>query len=363
MAKKLLLAFLIILGASLIAFLAWFCFQYFAKQQASVPAYFSSLTVGEEATFDTDKSAKSAEVFSSSLTENFALLKTKETPSRSSSSASSPLLPPSLPLEVLAPPPSLMDIDKGDYLPRIAADGTEPYNFYKTPFDHKKYAREAKLAIVVTGLGLAKSTTNIAIEKLPAAVTLSFSPFASGFVSQVISAREKGHETMVDLYLEEETANGDMIFSSPATILTHLPYDENLARARATLLNKGAVTGVVALGGSAFKSAPTASLAAVQKFIMDKGLIYLENDPDFPKAAGSVTGGFFLNANATYRGDLNTKDLLSFIKKAADLALDRGKYIIILPLSKATLNALLEGEIDGLFAGVVLTPLTALLPK
>ena len=162
MAKKLLLAFLIILGASLIAFLAWFCFQYFAKQQASVPAYFSSLTVGEEATFDTDKSAKSAEVFSSSLTENFALLKTKEAPSRSSSSASSPLLPPSLPLEVLAPPPSLMDIDKGDYLPRIAADGTEPYNFYKAPFDYKKYAREAKLAIVVTGLGLAKSTTNIA---------------------------------------------------------------------------------------------------------------------------------------------------------------------------------------------------------
>jgi len=353
MAKKLLLALLIVLGITLTALLAWFCLQSFVKQNTAAPTYLSSLNTEGEVAFDTDKSTKSAEVFSSDLTENFALLKTKGGASSHSSS----------PLEVLAPPPFLMDIDKGDYLPRIATDGTEPYNFYKAPFDHKKHTRAAKLAIVVTGLGLSKETTKIAMEKLPAAVTLSFSPFAPAFVSQVILGRENGHETMVDLYLEEDAEKGGKTFSSPHTILTRLPYDENLARAKATMLNKGAITGVVALGGSAFKSASTTSLAAVQKFIMDKGLIYLESDPDFPKAAGSVAGGFFLNAGATYNQDLNTKDILAFIKKAADSALDRGKYIIILPLSKATLNALLESEIDGLFNGIVLAPLTALLPK
>ena len=353
MVKKLFLAFLIVCGITLTALLAWFCFESFMKQDTAAPTYLSSLKSEDEAAFDTDKSTKSSEVFSSDLTENFTLLKTKGVSSSPSSS----------PLKVLAPPPFLMDIDKGDYLPRIADDGTEPYNFYKAPFDHKKYALTAKLAIIVTGLGLAKETTKIAMEKLPAAVTLSFSPFAPTFVSQVISARENGHETMVDLYLEEDTASGGKNFSSPNTILIRLPYSENLARAKATLLNKGAVTGVVALGGSAFKSAPATSLAAVQKFIMDKGLIYLESDPDFPKAAGSVAGGFFLNTGATYNQDLNTKDLLVFIKRAADLALEKGKYIIILPLSKATLNALLESEIDGLFNGITLAPLTALLPK
>ena len=352
MAKKLILAVLVVLGIALLALLAWFCFKPLVKQNASAPIYLSSLNAEDEAAFDTDKTNKSAEVFSSDLTENFALLKTKNAPSSASS-----------PLEVLAPPPFLMDIDNGDYLPCIAADGTEPYNFYKAPFDHKKHTRTAKLAIVITGLGLSKETTKIAIEKLPAAVTLSFSPFAPAFVSQVISAREKGHETMVDLYLEEDLASGGKTFSSPSTILARLPYDENLNRAKATLLNKGAITGVVALGGSAFKSSPSPSLAAVQKFIMDRGLIYLENDPDFPKAAGSVAGGFFLNANATYSEDLSTRDILAFIKNAAALALDKGKNIIILPLSKATLNALLEGEIDGLFNGIVLVPLTALLPK
>ena len=353
MAKKLLLAFLIVSGVALITVLAWFCLQSFMKQNSSVPAYFSSLNTEDEVAFDTDKTTKSAEVFSSDLTENFTLLKAKG--NRASRLFAS--------LKVLAPPPSLMDIDKGDYLPRIADDGTEPYNFYKAPFDYKKHAREAKLAIVVTGLGLSKETTKIAMEKLPAAVTLSFSPFAPSFVSQVISGRENGHETMVDLYLEEDAGKGGKTFSSPQTILTRLPYDENLARAKAVLLNKGAITGVVALGGSAFKSTPTTSLAAVQKFIMDKGLIYLESDPDSSKAAGSVAGGVFLNAGATYNEDLSTKDILAFLKKATDSALEKGKYIIILPLSKATLNALLEGEIDGLFADIVLTPLTALLPR
>ena len=140
MAKKLLLAFLIVSGVALITVLAWFCLQSFMKQNSSVPAYFSSLNTEGEVAFDTDKTTKSAEVFSSDLTENFTLLKAKG--NRASRLFAS--------LKVLAPPPSLMDIDKGDYLPRIADDGTEPYNFYKAPFDYKKHAREAKLASVVT---------------------------------------------------------------------------------------------------------------------------------------------------------------------------------------------------------------------
>src|SRR3546814_16101974 len=62
--------------------------------------------------------------------------------------------------------------------------------------------RRPRIAVVLTGLGLSDSATQAAIEQLPAAVTLSFSPYARGLEPWTALARSRGHEALIALPLE-----------------------------------------------------------------------------------------------------------------------------------------------------------------
>src|SRR3546814_2917386 len=58
--------------------------------------------------------------------------------------------------------------------------------------------KRPRIAVVLTGLGLSDSATAAAIEELPSAVTLSFSPYARDLERWIALARARGHEVMLD---------------------------------------------------------------------------------------------------------------------------------------------------------------------
>jgi len=101
----------------------------------------------------------------------------------------------------VAPLPDLLRQTGAGSLP-IRAGGREAWKVYSRPVSVAQTKPGAKIAVVVTGLGLSTDGTAAAINKLPADVSLSFSPYGGGLSEQMRKAREDGHEVLLDLPLE-----------------------------------------------------------------------------------------------------------------------------------------------------------------
>ena len=75
--------------------------------------------------------------------------------------------------------------------------------------------------VVVTGLGLATDVSETAIRTLPAAVSLSFTPYAKDLETWISLARSQGHEVLLDLPMEPTTFPNDD--PGPRALITSLP--------------------------------------------------------------------------------------------------------------------------------------------
>lgn len=96
--------------------------------------------------------------------------------------------------------PALLENGPTGTLPRIALDGRMPWRVYRTKLSGD--AKPPMIAIVVTNLGLNRKLTKKAIEQLPPAVTLGFSPYAEKLIEQVKAARLAGHEVLLAVPME-----------------------------------------------------------------------------------------------------------------------------------------------------------------
>ena len=106
----------------------------------------------------------------------------------------------------LAPAPDRRLVEKGRYgpLPRIGADGAKAYEIYARPVitSQKLKADAPRIALIVGGLGLSTSTTEAAMEKLPAEVSFAFAPYGAEVQNDAARARERGHEIFLQAPME-----------------------------------------------------------------------------------------------------------------------------------------------------------------
>jgi polysaccharide deacetylase 2 family uncharacterized protein YibQ len=133
-----------------------------------------------------------------------------------------------------------------------------------------------RIAVVVTGLGLATDVTETAIRTLPAAVSLSFTPYAKDLETWISLARSQGHEVLLDLPMEPTTFPNDD--PGPRALITSLPMEENLKRLNWILEQAEAYVGLAGFMGSRF-SASEAQLRPVFQVLKERGLLYLDNRP------------------------------------------------------------------------------------
>ena len=133
---------------------------------------------------------------------------------------------------------------------------------------------QARVAVVITGLGLAQGVTEQAVNQLPAAVALSFSPYAPEVTSWIAKAQAKGHEVLLDLPMEPTTYPNDD--PGPLALMTHLAPAENLERLNTILsLGQGTV-GLVAVMGSRFLASEP-HLTPILQEVGRNGLLFLDN--------------------------------------------------------------------------------------
>jgi hypothetical protein len=146
-----------------------------------------------------------------------------------------------------------------------------PWQQFARPFDPND--ARPRIAVVVVDLGLSNAATAAAIQNLPGAVTLSFSPYAESLDSWINLARAAGHEALLGLPMEP--ANFPVRDPGPRTLLTSLTPRQNIERMDWVLGRVSGYVGVTNNMGSRF-TASTDALRPVLTSLRDRGLVFLD---------------------------------------------------------------------------------------
>ena len=247
----------------------------------------------------------------------------------------------------------------------IAANGLKPVNVYAggTDADRARAAKMPVVAIVVGGLGVGAAKTNDAIMKLPAAVTLAFTPYGSDPGKMVERARAQRHEILLQIPMEPfDYPDND---PGPQTLLTTLGAEQNLDRLYWHLSRFQGYAGIANFMGARF----VVTDAAMQPIIRDaakRGLGYLDDGSAPRNVAAALAEGSgmpFAKADASLDAVPTAVEIDRALAKLERLAKERGFAVGIasaLPISIERIGAwskALESR------GIMLVPLTTAMLK
>ena len=271
-----------------------------------------------------------------------------------------PDLPAAEPLPA-APLPGLFEDGDHGMLPRIGSDGKTPLQAYARPFSGA--ADLIRVAVIVKGLGLNRASTNAAIRKLPPEVTMAFSPYAQGVSDWARFARERGHETLIELPLEPREF--PVLDPGPYALRTLADPADN-QRLLEFVLGRGAgYVGVIGTMGSKY-SQNKEQLGATLTHLKARGVMYVDASNGETSLAPGLAKSLSLPramvdvdldrvaSRAAVAGHLSQVEGIARKKAVAVLAVDPTPVVIE---ALAAWIATLEEK------GLVLAPISALADK
>jgi uncharacterized protein len=258
--------------------------------------------------------------------------------------------------------PRLLEKSRYGMIP-VIADGLKPFTAYAGEADRAKAAKMPVVAIVVGGLGVGAAKTTDAIMKLPAAVTLAFTPYGSDPAKLTERARAQRHEILLQIPMEPfDYPDND---PGPQTLLTTLGPEQNLDRMYWHLSRFQGYAGIANFMGARF----VVTDAVMQPIVLEaakRGLGYLD-DGSSPRSVAAALAA--AQAMPFAKGDLSIDAVPTAVEidralgKLENLAKERGSAVGIasaLPISIERIGVwakALEGH------GVMLVPLTTVMLK
>lgn len=204
--------------------------------------------------------------------------------------------------------PALQETGPHGPLPRIGPDGRTSIRAYGHPFDRADM--RPRLGLIVGGLGTNAAVTEEAIRRLPASVTLAFSPYAARVEFLLDQARAKTMEMLVALPVEpagHPTINN----AGNRALLTRLSPAENRDHLEWALSRFGGHVGAIgALGpmrGERFAELAE-TIHPVQEALRGRGLLYVDPRPGAraPERAWGRSVDIVVDEPAT-RGEIDRK--------------------------------------------------------
>ena len=169
--------------------------------------------------------------------------------------------------------PRLLEKSRYGMIPTVA-DGLKPFTVYAAEADRARAAKMPAVAIVIRGLGVGAAKTTDAIMKLPAAVTLAFTPYGSDPTKLAEQARAQRHEILLQIPMEPfDYPDND---PGPQTLLTTLTPEQNLDRLYWHLSRFQGYAGIANFMGARFV-ATDAVMQPVIREAAKRGLGYLDD--------------------------------------------------------------------------------------
>ncbi|HEY2211799.1 MAG TPA: divergent polysaccharide deacetylase family protein [Bradyrhizobium sp.] len=245
----------------------------------------------------------------------------------------------------------------------VVSDGLKPFTVYAAEADRAKAARMPVVAIVVGGLGVGAAKTTDAIMKLPAAVTLAFTPYGSDPAKLAEQARAQRHEILLQIPMEPfDYPDND---PGPQTLLTTLGAEQNLDRLYWHLSRFQGYAGIANFMGARFV-VTDAVMQPIVREAAKRGLGYLDDGSAPHSVASSLAVGQAMPfAKADFGVDAvpTSVEIDRTLAKLENLAKERGTAVGIasaLPISIERIGV----WIKALEAhGIMLVPLTTAMLK
>ena len=258
--------------------------------------------------------------------------------------------------------PRLLEKTRHGMIP-VVADGLKPFTVYAAEADRVKAAKMPVVSIVVGGLGVGAAKTTDAIMKLPAAVTLAFTPYGSDPGKLAERARAQRHEIMLQVPMEPfDYPDND---PGPQTLLTTLSPEQNLDRLYWHLSRFQGYAGIANFMGARFVAAD----AVMQPILRDaakRGLGYFDDGSAPRSVAASLATGQampFARADVTIDAVPTAAEIDRALARLENLAKDRGTAVGIasaLPISIERIGVWAKALESH---GIMLVPLTTAMLK
>ena len=266
------------------------------------------------------------------------------------------------PAMMAAADPRLLEKSRYGMIP-VVADGLKPFTAYAAEADRARAAKMPVVAIVVGGLGVGAAKTTEAIMKLPAAVTLAFTPYGSDPTKLAERARAQRHEILLQVPMEPfDYPDND---PGPQTLLTTLGAEQNIDRLHWHLSRFQGYAGIANFMGARF----VVTDAAMQPIIREaakRGLGFLDDGlaPRSVAATLATSQGMpFIKADFTIDAVPTLAEIDRALAKLENLAKERGTAVGVasaLPISIERIGVWIKALESH---GIMLVPLTTAMLK
>jgi polysaccharide deacetylase 2 family uncharacterized protein YibQ len=260
--------------------------------------------------------------------------------------------------------PKLLEKSRYGMIP-IAAGGLKPYQAYAagTDLQRTQAATMPSIAIVITGLGVGAAKTTDAITKLPAAVTLAFTPYGSEPGTLVERARAQKHEVLLQVPMEPfNYPDND---PGPQTLLTSQTPEQNIDRLAWHMSRFQGYVGLANFMGSRFV-VTDAAMQPIIKEAAKRGLAWLDDGSAPRSVAGPLADAQtvpFAKADAIIDTVPTAAEIDKALAALERTARERGKAVGVASALPVSIEHIASWAKQLESRGLLLVPLTTVMMK
>lgn len=217
------------------------------------------------------------------------------------------------------------------------------------------------IAIVLDDVGLSRTRARRSIA-LPGPITIALLPYGNGLRGLAVQARQSGHELLVHMPMEPQSADKD---PGPNALMVDLPPAERARRLDWNLSRFSGYVGINNHMGSRF-TASAEHLRPVMRELKDRGLLFLDSITSAGSVAGSMareSGVPTATRDVFIDHDVSLSQIRRQLHEVERTALRQGYVIAIGHPHPETLSAL-EAWLPTLRdRGFVLVPVSAIVSR
>ena len=257
----------------------------------------------------------------------------------------------------------LVDPLRHGVIPKVAADGTRASEFYASPRSMAAERNGPRVAIVVGRLGISANATAQALGKLPAAVTLGFTPYGIDLDRSIARARGEGREVLLQVPMEPfDYPDND---PGPQTLLTSLTPEQNTERLHWFMSRFQGYVGIGNYMGARFATSEQA-LTTVLREAGARGLIYFDDGTAARTLTNQIAGANnvpFARADVVIDANSAPAEIDAALGRLEAMARERGTAVGSASASVGSIDRIAKWAKAAAARGVTLVPLTAIANK
>ncbi|MBR2033413.1 MAG: divergent polysaccharide deacetylase family protein [Alphaproteobacteria bacterium] len=210
-------------------------------------------------------------------------------------------------------------------LPKISPEQLKPWSEYGVSVETMPTFK--KVAVIIKGIGLDPLSLDKIVKSFASEVSLSLSPYTIDAGTKIISARQFGHESYIDLLLSsKDFLKSD---SGPMSMSITISQEEALARLRKSLAAGAPVGGVVINDGIADEDNRELLVALLDE-LRKRGLLMIDATHGDGIEKIQLKGLARRKADIVIDTNFSRNNIVRMLQKAEEIAYNKGQVVVVI---------------------------------